>query len=111
MKKIMLFLAITSILSACQPNYTGKYIEIGDTLTDYTKECALKRMKFLINTKRENCISQKMHLMQQSTLAHKKKLADMLQAFHVTKNEYLISLQTLKGRCHFFGLHHHFHEW
>ncbi|MGO1135372.1 hypothetical protein ACTOS9_18270 [Bacillus subtilis] len=39
MKKIMLFLAITSILSACQPNYTGKYIEIGDTLTEYEKEC------------------------------------------------------------------------
>lgn len=39
MKKIMLLLAITSILSACQPDYTGKYIEIGDTLTEYNKEC------------------------------------------------------------------------
>lgn len=109
MKKIMLFLAITSILSACQPNYTGKYIEIGDTLTDYTKS-ALKRMKFLINMKRENCISQKTHLIQQSTLVHKKKLADNLQAFHVTKNEYLISLQILKGQCHFFECHRRFHE-
>ncbi|AMA53972.1 MULTISPECIES: hypothetical protein [Bacillus] len=39
MKKIMLLLTTTSILSACQPNYTGKYIEIGDSLTEYTKEC------------------------------------------------------------------------
>ncbi|MCY9431777.1 membrane lipoprotein lipid attachment site-containing protein, partial [Bacillus spizizenii] len=39
MKKIMLLLTITAILSACQPNYTGKYIEIGDSLTEYTKEC------------------------------------------------------------------------
>lgn len=39
MKKIMLFVTITSILSACQPNYTGEYIEIGDTLTEYNKKC------------------------------------------------------------------------
>ncbi|MEG7379329.1 hypothetical protein V5785_08255 [Bacillus subtilis] len=39
MKKIMLFVTITSILSACQPNYTGEYIEIGDSLTEYTKQC------------------------------------------------------------------------
>ncbi|MCY8204356.1 hypothetical protein MOC09_12145 [Bacillus sp. N12A5] len=39
MKKIMLLVTITSILSACQPNYTGKYIEIGDSLTEYEKEC------------------------------------------------------------------------
>ncbi|MEG7282775.1 hypothetical protein [Bacillus sp. 0909A] len=39
MKIIMLLVTITSILSACQPNYTGKYIEIGDSLTEYTKEC------------------------------------------------------------------------
>lgn len=39
MKKIMLFVTITSILSACQANYTGEYIEIGDSLTEYGKKC------------------------------------------------------------------------
>ncbi|AOR99841.1 putative lipoprotein YvzJ [Bacillus subtilis] len=109
MKKIMLFLAMTSILSACQPNYTGKYIEIGDTLTEYEKEC-FKENEIPYKYEKGNCISQKMHLIQQSTLVHKKKLADNLQAFHVTKNEYLISLQILKGRCHFFECHCRFHE-
>ncbi len=109
MKKIMLFLAMTSILSACQPNYTGKYIEIGDTLTDYTKEC-FKENEIPYKYEKGKLYIQKTHLIQQSTLVHKKKLADNLQAFHVTKNEYLISLQILKGRCRFFECYRRFHK-
>ncbi|KUP29555.1 hypothetical protein ACSQ7W_15525 [Bacillus halotolerans] len=39
MKKMMIMLVITATLSACQPNYTGKYIVWGNTLSENNKEC------------------------------------------------------------------------
>ncbi|MCY8931595.1 hypothetical protein [Bacillus atrophaeus] len=39
MKKLLMLLLVLSIISACEKNYTGKYIQWGDTPTENNKKC------------------------------------------------------------------------
>lgn len=39
LKKIIILLSLTCILSACQKNYKGEYVQWGNSLTEENKNC------------------------------------------------------------------------
>ncbi|WP_412095730.1 hypothetical protein [Bacillus inaquosorum] len=39
LKKLFIFISVLFIISACEKNYTGEYIQWGDTPTENNKKC------------------------------------------------------------------------